>query len=216
MNNDKAGTWSPWSLIALACSVGLCPAVTMLGVVFGIVAIRDVKTRSRRGFRVAIAAIIIGLVVTPLTTIGLVWWNSVVREPMLTGPLKGLQAAQDGDVTVLLDEFEAGIATAKEASDFVRRMTNRYGTLKSIHQDPEREAVWSSDNWAISVPYVLTFSGATVKGEGHYIVMKIVDGRQQPVFGFSWIQMGENPRLIFPRSINDSKSSGTERRDDSE
>ena len=64
---------------------GLCPAVTMLGVVFGLLAIRDVKLHARRGLRVAVVAIVLGLIVTPLTTLGLMWWNTTVREPMLHG-----------------------------------------------------------------------------------------------------------------------------------
>ena len=36
---------SPWALIALACSVGFCPAVTVLGVVFSLLAFRDIRLR---------------------------------------------------------------------------------------------------------------------------------------------------------------------------
>ncbi|MBG85010.1 MAG: hypothetical protein CMJ40_10770 [Phycisphaerae bacterium] len=213
MTSDKAGTWSPWALVALACSVGLCPAVTMLGVVFGLIAVRDVKLRARRGLRVAIAAIVIALLVTPLTTILLMWWNNSVREPMLHGPVAGLQAAQDGDVRPLLGQFEEGEASAKEASDFVRQMTARFGTLDSISQDPDREAVWSPDGWSISVPYVLKFSREIVKGEGYFVILRMDGGQREPVFRFSWIRIGKNPSLFFPESARESVESGTEGRD---
>ena len=213
MTRDKAGTWSPWSLVALACSVGLCPAVTMLGVVFGLIAIRDIKIHARRGFRVAIVAIVIGLVVTPLTTFGLVWWNTSVREPMLHGPVVGLQAAQNGDVTVLLGQFEDGVGTANEASGFIKQMTERYGTLQSIDQDPDREAAWSPDGWSISVPYMLTFSTGIIKGEAQYVVFSVNEGQRKPVFRFSWIHMGKDPDLLFPVSARDSMQSGSKGQD---
>ena len=213
MTRDKTGTWSPWALVALACSVGLCPAVTMLGVVFGLIAIRDVKLRSRRGFRVAILAIVLGLVVTPLTTLGLVWWNTTVREPMLHGPVMGLKAAQDGDVLPLLEQFEDGVSSAKEASEFIRQMTDRFGTLESVEQDPDREAAWSPDRWSISVPYVLKFKRDTVKGEAYFVILRMEDGQRTPVFRFSWIRMGKNPFLLFPESARESVESGTEGHD---
>jgi hypothetical protein len=209
MTRDKTGTWSPWSLVALACSVGLCPVVTMLGVVFGIFAVRDIKLHSRRGLRVAIVAIVIGLVVTPLTTFGLFWWNASVREPMKHGPVIGLQAAQDGDIPALLAQFEEGIASAKEASDFIRQMSDRFGTLESVEQDKEREAKWHPDHWSISVPYILTFSRDSIRGEAHYVVFRMVDGKRMLVFRFSWIRMGENPSLLFPLSARDAMDSDT-------
>ena len=213
MTRDKAGTWSPWALVALACSVGLCPAVTMLGVVFGLLAIRDVKLHARRGLRVAVVAIVLGLIVTPLTTLGLMWWNTTVREPMLHGPVAGLKAAQDGDVTVLLGQFEEGAVTAVEASEFIRTMTDRFGTLQSIDQDPDREAAWSPDGWSISVPYLLNFSRIAIKGEAYYVILSVNEGQRQPVFRFSWIRMGEDPYLLFPESARDSVQSGTKRQD---
>ena len=63
MTRDKAGTWSPWALVALACSVALSSRDDARGRLR--LGQRDVKLHARRGLRVALVAIVLGLIVTP-------------------------------------------------------------------------------------------------------------------------------------------------------
>ncbi|MDG2424285.1 MAG: hypothetical protein P8M22_09930 [Phycisphaerales bacterium] len=198
MSRQPAPPWSPWSLVGLACSVGLCPVVTMLGVVFGILALRDTRGGRKRGRRVAIAAIIIGLIVTPTTTFALAWWNAMVREPMLQGPLDAIQAGQAGDIQAFLGGFTEKAGTGPQAVQFLQEMGDRFGTLVSIEQDMDREAVWSPVGWAISVPYVLKFTRESVPGVARFVILDSQEGKQDLVFRFAWVRIGETSPLAFP------------------
>ncbi|MCH2153794.1 MAG: DUF4190 domain-containing protein [Phycisphaerales bacterium] len=194
---------SLWSLTALACSVGLCPVVTLLGVVLGFFALRDIRQTGRRGRRIAIAAIIMGSIVTPLVTVGLIGWNNWVREPLLKGPIGAIQAGQAGDIQGFMDAFEGG--TAAEASTFLQSLGTRYGTLVSIMQDPDGEAVWTADGGAIQLPYQLQFSQNLVSGTAEYVLLdrKPEGGIPSVVMRFSWIRIGEDPVLVFPATARD-------------
>jgi hypothetical protein len=183
-------------LVALACSVGLCPVVTMLGVVLGLFALHDVRVKNRRGRRLAIVAIVLGLTVTPLTTFGLLWWNSAVREPMLHGPMNAILAGQNGDAAALAAAFESRGADAANAAVFLAALSHRYGTLVSIEQDPARAARWDAAGWAISVPYVLRFIRESVPGRARYVIAsKEANGL---VLRFSGLRVGEAPSLNYP------------------
>ena len=187
---------SPWALIALACSVGLCPAVTILGVIFSLLAFRDIRRRGRRGRRLALVALILSLVVTPATTLALVGWNAWVRAPMLAGPLVGLQAGQSGYIPEMLESFEGG--TAAEAHAFLRQLNSRFGSLQAIQQDPDGEAIWQPRGWGIAVPYLFDFSGSSVPGAAQFVVVD-ADGRG-PICRFAWVRIGEASPLVFPPS----------------
>ncbi|MEE2908583.1 MAG: DUF4190 domain-containing protein [Planctomycetota bacterium] len=198
MSRAQAPPWSPWALIGLACSVGLCPVVTMLGVLFGVLALRDIRTGKRRGRGVAITAIVIGIVVTPVTTFGLLWWNHMVREPMLHGPLEAIQAGQAGDVEAFRQAFLEPSASGVEAAQFLGALTDRFGSLVSITQDPERDAAWDPSGWSISVPYFLQFNRDSVPGTARYVILDREGGRPIPVFRFAWVRIGQTPPLTFP------------------
>ncbi|MCH2132907.1 MAG: DUF4190 domain-containing protein [Phycisphaerales bacterium] len=190
--------WSVWALVGLAFSVGLCPVITMLGVVCGLMGLRDVRLHQRRGRRVAIAAIIIGLVVTPATTFALVWWNDAIRTPLLHGPQEALLAGQGGSPAALLEAFPTDAASGSEAATFLRAMGDRFGTLVSISQDAGRDAMWSPDGGSISVPYVFTFSRESVPGAARYVILD--RGGQGPalVLRFAWVRIGDTSPLVFP------------------
>ena len=181
----------------------------MLGVLFGLLALRDIRTRQRRGRGVAISAIIIGIVVTPLTTFGLLWWNHMVREPMLHGPMEAIQAGQAGDVEALLHAFTEPSATGVEAAQFLSVMTDRFGTLVSITQDPERNAAWDPGGWSISVPYLLRFNRDSVPGTARYVILDREGGRPIPVFRFAWVRIGQAPPLTFPPGAGGEAEFGT-------
>ena len=102
---------SPWAILAMLLSIGLCPFVTIAAIPAGMMALRDVRLHERRGRRLAIVAIVIGCVVTPVTSYGAWWWNGHVREPLMTGPIDLLAAGQRGDVSAFLDGLAGGGAT---------------------------------------------------------------------------------------------------------
>ncbi len=190
--------WSPWALIGLACSVGLCPVVTMLGVVFGIFALRDIQRGQRRGRGVAIAAIFIGLVFTPTTTMALFWWNTKVRDPMLQGPVEAIKAGQAGNLDLFREGFIEGSGSGSDAQQFLQRLGDQYGTLVAIRQDPDREASWAPEGWAISVPYILEFTRESVPGRARFVILDPRNGQEGLVFRFAWIRVGESALLTYP------------------
>ena len=209
MNQQRALPWSPWALVGLACSVGLCPVVTMLGVVFGVFALRDIQRGRRRGRGVAITAIVIGLLFTPTTSLALFWWNAKVRAPLLWGPLEAIKAGQAGNIELFRDGFTEGTGSGSEANRFLQDMGDRYGTLTSITQDQEREASWAPEGWAISVPYILEFTRESVPGTAQFVILDPRDGQRGFVFRFSWIQIGESTPLIYPPGAGPDMETGT-------
>ena len=154
-----------------------------------------------------------GAIVTPLTTVGLIGWNNWVREPMLKGPLGAIQAGQAGDIQTFMSAFNDG--TAAEASTFLQSLGNRYGTLVSIVQDPDGEALWTADGGAISVPYRFQFSQQLISGAAKCVLLDHEDdgGVPEIVLRFEWVRIGEEPVLVFPATARERALSSQEQDD---
>ncbi len=138
-------SWCPWALLALALSVGLCPFVTAMAIPVGLYALADIRRRPRRGRRVAITAVCVGCVLTPLTGGFAWWWQANVRDLLLDGPTAALQGVHDGTVTTLIEGF-GGVPSPeldRHAGTFLHTIASRLGTLESMRQrpdQPERDA----------------------------------------------------------------------------
>jgi Sec-independent protein secretion pathway component TatC len=77
---------SALAVLSLVASFGVCPVVTVLSIPLGFLGLRDVRINNRRGRTLAWIGIVLGVVITPLTTWFMIWWNVEVRIPLKHGP----------------------------------------------------------------------------------------------------------------------------------
>ncbi|MDP7070482.1 MAG: hypothetical protein QF561_03940 [Phycisphaerales bacterium] len=154
-----SGKLSPWAILACVLSIGLCPFVTAAAIPAGLWALRDVRVNGRRGRRLALAAIVIGVVVTPLTTLAAWWWDDHVRVPLLAGPAAVLQIGQQGEIQRFIGET-GGVGEPQGARAFLVSLTSELGMIRSTRPseaematEPPGAAGW----WGIWVPYEAMF-----------------------------------------------------------
>lgn len=167
---------SAWSVIAIVLSIGLCPVVTAAAIPAGLWALWwDVRVHHRRGRRLAIVAIVIGVICTPITTTAAFWWNSHVRVPLLDGPAELIAAGQRGDVTAFL-AGTAGGGSQANATAFLTELTGRLGILQSTRPSEQPGSEQSSEGddtaagWWIWVPYDAMFEGAAVTMRARFLL----------------------------------------------
>jgi hypothetical protein len=201
---------SPWAILAMLLSIGLCPFVTIAAIPAGMMALRDVRLHERRGRRLAIVAIVIGCVVTPVTSYGAWWWNGHVREPLMAGPIDLLAAGQRGDVSVFLDGLAGGDTQAqrKAAAAFLTRLTAVVGVVESMQpadmvdadQDPEPE---SGEGWTVRVPYDAMFQHGAARITARFLLSTPTRGWVTR-FDMINIELPHQEQLTWPPSEEDT------------
>lgn len=187
LNPQPAASVSGLAFLAFFFSIGVCPIVTLAGPIIGYFALRDIRKRRAAGRLVlgrtpAILAIVLGIVLTPLTTAGIIWWQRNVRTPMIHGPLAGFKAGQSGDVAAFEASFCGGDepaspkrpenddVTGAAAAGFLSELARRYGTIETIVQDDSRQIALSDDGLQMVIPYLLNFEQGTVPGRGSFVL----------------------------------------------
>jgi len=166
-----AGRWSPWTLLSLALSVGLCPLVTVVAIPVAIIGLRDVRQTGRRGRKVAITALWIACILTPLTTVFAFWWDANVRVKLINGPIDALRAGQQGDVAAFMDGLggpRLGGDTAS-ATAFLDAVTGRWGRVVSMRQSEATSDVEAPDG-AWWVGYDVMFENGATPGRAFYVL----------------------------------------------
>lgn len=168
----------PLAMLSVIFSAAVfCPIATLIGPILGIKVLRDLKhDRSRRGGGYAVAAIVIGGMLTLLWVGGgipfAIWWQAKAREPMQRGPAKELQAALVGDY----DTFRSGFvgpgaeATDDEVIAFAAAVTNRYGRFVGSAQDPDGAASAYRGENELRIPYVFTFETGSVRAAAVFVL----------------------------------------------
>ena len=166
--NTASTRLSPWSVLAFVLSLGLCPLVTVVALPVGLWALRDCA-RGRRGKRLAWAALLIALVVTPLTTAAGWWWDRHVREPLMDGPALVIRQGQMGDVSGFLAAVGGGDQHA--AQQFLTHLTRALGLIRSTRPSDEpapSESDPQAVGWAIRVRYEAMFDNGAALIEGRF------------------------------------------------
>jgi len=158
-------------LLAMALSVGLCPLVTVLGIPLSLFALADIKRNNRRGRRVAIAALWVSLLSTPITGTFAWWWNAKVRTALLDGPVAALRAGQQGDVAAFLEGMggASGPSSESEAARFLSSVSRQWGTVQSMRQTPEQPDVQAPAG-ACWVGYDVLFEHGAALGRAKYVL----------------------------------------------
>lgn len=187
----RRGGVSPWAILSLICSFGVCPFVTIIALPLGLLGLRDVRRNGKRGRRAAWLGIIISLLITPLTGWGMAWYNATVREPMLHGPRDAIIDAMRGDAVGFNGAFlpgdEGGPA---QVEAFAAVLKSRWGMLESVMVDRSRLSPATSLFEPIRVPYVFLFETGPVPGEAELIVFQRTDAGTNLVARFAWVIIG--------------------------
>ena len=166
---------SAWAVLSMVLAVGMCPFVTAAAIPAGLWALRDVSRNGRYGRRLAIVALVVAVIVTPITTFGAFWWNNRVRVPLQSGPAQMIADGQRGDMTGFM-AATPGEATTEQAQAFLKKLTQKWGILRStrLREVPVDDAVMEGDDgaagWWIWVPYEAMFEQAAVPMRARFLV----------------------------------------------
>jgi len=182
---------SAWSVLSMLLGLGVCPFVTIFAIPLGMLGLREVRRTRKLGRTAAWIGIGLGVLTTPLTTWGMLWWNDAVRIPMLQGPYAAIVAGQRGDLQAFESAFTQTQDVPRESMGrFLNEVQARWGLLEAVTQDQSREAVYSDDESAVRIPYWFHFEGGTIPGEAEFVLTRRSDARFEFVYRFAWVLIG--------------------------
>ncbi len=194
------GRFSPWAIFAFVLSIGLCPVVTIAAIPAGLWALRDVKHSGRRGRRLAIVAIVLSAVVTPVVVSAGWWWNVHVRQPLMHGPAGVIAAGQRGDIRAFLAGMDGGGSEAA-AERFAGRLTAVLGEIRSTRPanlpDADVEQEQGATGWWIWVPYDAMFDRGAVSMNARFLFSDPARGWVTS-FDRLIVEMPDGGRLRWP------------------
>lgn len=191
---------SPWAAVAMIASFVPCPPMCVLGMIFGWVALRDIRRTGRRGRGVAFVAIGLGLAVTVFWIVAAIWWNANVRRPMIDGPADAFRLGLAGDVEGFRASF-ADPGSEAEAAAFLSEISQRFGPLRTITPEPRgnAQAAKDIDPSRLVISYLFAFDGRSEPAEAQFIVTE--GGRLPFVLKWGWVRVGSpDDDLIYPVS----------------
>lgn len=196
---------SGMAIASLVCSLIICcPLITVLGPIFGAIALATIGSPpQRRGKGLAIAGIVIGLITTVL---GIVAGMQIVRvvseyiEFVEAGPAPALQAAAASDVNGFRSYFVTPAANAsdEQVQAFFAEVQSRYGTFISATMD-QQTAPPQFGSPVIVMPYILQFSDAnnvSADVEIHFVDPQTQRGTKK--LGYILIRDPDQGDLRFP------------------
>ncbi len=147
----------PWSALAVTSFVlALTCVLSPLGVLLGLVA--TVKRGGKRGLGFAIAAILVGAVLS-VVAYGLGYLTFLSYRLVEKGPRIALTAGFDGDAAGFKAEFHGAGAAAPDESveSFVEQLRSRYGEFAASQQAGPPPQQPPMGQGPMEFPYRLTF-----------------------------------------------------------
>ncbi len=147
---------------SLVCSLILCcPITTIVGPLLGVGALLQIGGNpALKGRRIALAAILLGVVFT----LGQAWfwyWSiTTFVRPYMTGPAAALTAGFSGDLAAFKSEFEGAAAKATDAqiTEFIDQLRGRYGEFVSCRFDADNAPPPTFGDPRVPFRYRLTFT----------------------------------------------------------
>lgn len=160
-------------VLSLVSIIPCCGPVTApLAVILGLIGAIILGPRAvRKGRGMALTAMIIGLILTVVYIVGLIWgWNTVMK-PVIDGPVEAMTAGYAGDMAAFKAEFHGAGATASddEARQFIETLRSRYGEFRSLKFDDKDRRQPQFGNPEVEFAYVITFANATMKAQAQRI-----------------------------------------------
>ena len=201
---------NPWAVVAILCSVGLCPLFSIASVLCGFRAVVDIKAnQTTRGLKLAWIAMLLGTLITGIWAGGLVWWNLNVRSVINHGPAEAIKLAQAGH----LDSFENFFSSASsedEAHRFLQAVSSRYGMITHCVLNPEtsEDAIDGTDLFLGLVPREATLSylmfnqtGESIPIIAKYQLFEDKEGTNQFLNKFEWVEIPDKTHgdLRYPQ-----------------
>ena len=176
MEPNKGRSWKthPLAVIALACSLAVCcPITSLLGVIFGWFSLRSIAKSEGRfgGRRLAIAAIVVGLLMLPIQFLALDRYETYVNELIDDGVARCVMIVFDVDEPdrkkVLQTAFIAirsKYPSPGEADAFVQELTDALGAYRSVsvvQRSVDRESLLRQ---GLQLALVFEFENGTTTG----------------------------------------------------
>ncbi len=157
---------------SLVCSLILCcPITTIVGPLLGVGALIQIGGNpALKGRRIALAAILLGVVFT-LGQAGVCYRGyDVFVRPYMTGPAAALTAGFSGDLAAFRSEFDPAAAKATDAqiSEFIEALRGRYGEFVSCRFDAPNAPPPQFGDPHVPFRYVLEFADKSVEAEAVY------------------------------------------------
>jgi hypothetical protein len=196
--------YSIWAMLGMLFSMSICPFTTLLGVLFALRALVEIRANPGRGGRtMALSALWLGMLLTLAGFAFLLWWNAVARPLMIQGPQEQLRAAMAGDIETFREGFigDGAAAGDEEVRSFITELRRRYGDLQSCSQKPGvGPASAPQGEPGARVIYVLQFDRESV--DAIVQIVPLASGIL-PRFGFIIVRDPARGDLYYPRSAQD-------------
>jgi hypothetical protein len=200
--------------------VGIIPCLGVLtapiGLLLGLIGVATIGGKPHlKGKGIAVAAILIGLVLSAAQGYGTYWIvdkGLKVMRRIEDGPSKALTAGFAGDPAGFKDEFHGTGATLSdaEAQAFIDELRDRYGDFVAVGSTKGQTPQPKPGQPFIVVPYQLEFSEATVSAEAKLIIADEQTGGFVMKWGYLEIQDPERGDLMYPpESSGDGGESGS-------
>ncbi len=198
VNQQKRSGLATASLI---CSlIVCCPVVTLIGVILGIVALLQMRGKQIAGRGFALAGIVIGIVTTVLTSLGIAFLVHAAMEVLDQTPklvTTAIQSGIQGDTEAFRAEFsyDAVAANDEEVTSFIATLTSRYGKFDEAVIDMRAmQGGQQSSEGQAEMPLQLVFETQTISST---VVIDIAKGKE------SWVDVKIQCLLIHDSEKGD-------------
>jgi hypothetical protein len=200
---------SALAVTALVSSlVFCCPCTTVMGVILGVIALAVVAAKpDRKGKGLAVAAIMIGLVLTAAWGVLFNWAYQDFSRRQMEGPRTELHSAYAGDYAGFRAGFygPAAAASDEEIKQFAQTLEQRYGAFRTARLDETRfDPFKDMMNPVKTAPYVLEFEQATIDADIEIASQDPASGRFLGGLRFGRIVIHDDDAgdLEFPPPVN--------------
>ena len=202
---------SGWAMASLACSAGvLCPLLSVVGAMLGVRALVEIKAHpSRRGRRMALAGVWIGVAATLVWIVFIIWWNANVRHLLKRGPEDALRAAYASDFTAFRQQFTGpgAIAGDQEIRAFIETLTQRHGGFIESVQDDMVSPPKQTGERSVTIPMRYVFESGTARGEAQVLLFaRVLAAKLQSI-----TIKDEHGVLVFPAPTSPASASNPAR-----
>jgi hypothetical protein len=202
------GAISPWALVGVLCSVGVCPVFTIAGVLLGLRALVEIRAHPGqiRGRGLAWLAIVLGLLVTSIWLGGAVWWQVNVRSRM-SGVPAAIASGQRGDAAEFTEVFEHPSDSA-DTLTFLQTITSRYGhmhgstsdTSKATDEEDTGDQIFGFLPASGDFKWLLLYDQHTIPVTARFVLFRSPDEGGEFVNRFDWIRLHDEELgdLVYP------------------
>jgi hypothetical protein len=188
----------------------------VIGPVLGIGALLRIRRNAAlKGRVLAVAAIVLGTLLTGIWSAGGAWLHVRNFRPMRYGPVVALEKGYAGDIAGFKARFTAEGAARPdaEAAAFIDALRSRYGRFRSSRQDREAmEAGTVVDPARPRLSYVFQFERGFVEAEAVFVRLDEATGR--PVLKFDSIVIRDPGRGDFAYPVTALAREDSEREAD--